>query len=62
MDWTKLKADSDNESGVAEIMISVCDKIENIVEKEKILIESAFSHFPQCSQMVIKRQNCVVKG
>ena len=42
---TKLKAFADDKSNVAKMMISLFDRVENFVEKEKMLINIIFSFF-----------------
>ena len=50
-DWSKLKAFADNKINVAEMMISLPDKIENIVGKGENADYQHFLHFPQSFQM-----------
>ena len=45
LDMTKLKAFTDNKINVAQIMISVFDRVENIVEKRRKCWLTAFSPF-----------------
>ena len=43
LDWSKLKAFVDDKINVLKMMISVFDRVENMLEKEKMLITSIFS-------------------
>ena len=52
LDWSKLKAFSDDKLKVAKIMISVFDGIENIVGKGENSGCQHFLLFPQCFQNV----------
>ena len=45
---TKLKAFADNKFSVAKIMISLFDRVENIVEKGENAGYQHFLHFPLC--------------
>ena len=45
LDWSKLEACADNNLYVAQMMIYVFDRVENIVGKKKMLVTSIFS-FP----------------
>ena len=45
LDQTKLKAFADDEVGVTKIIISVFDRVENIVGRKKLLVQ-AISPFP----------------
>ena len=47
----KLKAFAGNKINMAKMMISVFDKIENIVGKGKNAVYQHFLLFPQCFQM-----------
>ena len=66
MDQTKLKECADDKLNVTKIIISVFDRVENIVEKGEIACTSnfSFSHnvskglFPRC----VKRCHCVGMG
>ena len=68
LDLTKLKAfTDDNYFNGAEIMISVFDRVENIVGKGENAGYQHFLLFPQCflqfsSTWVFKSQDCVVKS
>ena len=48
--WSKLKAFADDKFLVAEMMISVFDRVENIVEKGENAGYQHFLLFPQCFQ------------
>ena len=50
LDWPKLKAFADDKMNVAEMMISVSDGVENIVEKGENAGYQHFLLFPQCFQ------------
>ena len=50
LDLTKFKAFTDNKLNVARIMISVSDRVENIVEKGESAGYQHFHLFPQCFQ------------
>ena len=50
LDLTKLKAFADDKINVAQMMISVFDWIENIVEKGENAGYQHFLLFPQCLQ------------
>ena len=43
LDYIKLKAFADNKTNVNQVMISVFGRVENIVEKQKILVTRSFS-------------------
>ena len=45
LDWTKLKAFADYKLNVTKMVISVFDRVENIVGKEKLFVQ-AISPFP----------------
>ena len=47
---TKLKAFADNKINVAQMMVSVLDRIENIAEKGENVGYQHFLLFPQCFQ------------
>ena len=51
LDQTKLKAYADDKLNITKMMISVFDRVENIVEKGEIACESNFSF----SHNVLKR-------
>ena len=64
--WTILKAFADNKMKIAEMMIPVFDRVENIVGKEG---NAGYQHFlllPVFSNGfflgVVKSQDCVVKS
>ena len=64
---TKLKAFADNKINVAQMMISVFDRVENIVEKWENAALQHFSPFPKmCSKGlflgVVKSWDYVVKS
>ena len=40
MDQTKLKAFADDKLNVTKMIVSVFDRVENIVEKEKLLVQA----------------------
>ena len=48
LNWTKLKACADDKQDVAKIMISVYDRVENIVGKGENAGDQHFLLFPQC--------------
>ena len=48
LDQTKLKAFADNKLNVTKMIISVFDRVENIVENGEIACTSNFSFFPHC--------------
>ena len=50
LDWSKLKAFADENLNIAQTMISVCDRVENIVENGKNVGYQHFVLFPQCFQ------------
>ena len=69
LDWSKLKAFADNNSDDAKLMISVFDKVRNIVGKGENAgyLQPAFSPFSTLFSKgfilrVIKTWDCVVKG
>ena len=47
---TKLKAFAYNKFNVAKVMISLCNSLENIVDKEENAGYQHFHLFPQCFQ------------
>ena len=49
-DWSKLKAFADNNLNVAKMMISLYDRVENIVGKGENAGYQHFLLFPQCFQ------------
>ena len=49
-DWTKFKANANAKLNVAKMMISVFDRVENIVEKGENAGYQHFLLFPQCFQ------------
>ena len=51
LDWSKLKAFADKKIKVLKKMISVFDRVENIVGKEENAGYKHFPLFPQCFQM-----------
>ena len=48
LDWSKLKAFAEDKSNVTKMIISVFDRVENIVEKGEIARYEQFLLFPQC--------------
>ena len=50
LDWSKLKAFAVKNFNIAKTMISVCDRIENIVGKGENAGYQYFLLFPQCFQ------------
>ena len=48
LDWSKLKAFAEEKSNVTKKIISVFDRVENIVEKGEIARYEQFLLFPQC--------------
>ena len=50
LDWSKWKAFADDIINVAEMMISLSDKAENIVGREENAGYQHFLLFPQCFQ------------
>ena len=48
LDWTKFKAFAENKSNIAEMMISVSDRIENVMGKGENAGYQHFLLFPQC--------------
>ena len=48
--WTKLKAFADDKVNVAQMMISVFDRVENNVRKGENAGYQHFLLFPQCFQ------------
>ena len=66
LDVTKLKAFADDKINVAQKMVSVFDRIENIVGKGENAGYHHFLLFPQCFQDiflgVVKSRDCVVKS
>ena len=52
LDWTKLKAFTEDKLNVDEIMISGFDNVENIVGKGENAGYQHFPFFPQCFQKV----------
>ena len=61
LDWTKLKAFADDKVNVAEMMISLFDRIENTVGKEENAGFQHFLLFPVFSKTFFCR-DCVVKS
>ena len=55
LDETKLEAFADDKLNVTKMIISLFDRVENIVRKEKILVTSIFLLFPQCFLSTPKR-------
>ena len=67
LDQTKLKAFADDKLNVTKIIISVFDRVENIVGKGEIACTSYFSFFPQCFSKGffprrVERCHCVEMG
>ena len=67
--WTrpKLKVFADDKSNVTKMIISVFDRVENIVGKGEIAYTSNFSFFPQCFQKglfptPVRKCHCVGMG
>ena len=50
VDWSKFKAFANGKLNVVRIMISVSDRVENIVGKGENAGSQHFLLFPQCSQ------------
>ena len=50
LDWPKLKPLADDKINVAETMISLSERVENIVEKGENAGYQHFLLFPQCFQ------------
>ena len=50
VDWSKLKAFEDDKINVAEMMVSLSDRIENIVGNRENAVYQHFLLFPQCFQ------------
>ena len=48
LDWSKLKAFADDEINVAEMMISLSDRVKDIVGKGENAGYQQFLLFPQC--------------
>ena len=48
VDWPKLKALADDKIDVTEMMMSLSDRVENIVGKEENAGYQHFLLFPQC--------------
>ena len=47
LDWSKLKAFADENFNIAKTVISVCDRVENIVGKGENVCYQHFLLFPQ---------------
>ena len=67
LDWFKLKAFADDKVNIAEIIISLSNRVENIVGKGENAGFQHFLIFPQCFQKplffrVFESQDCVVKS
>ena len=67
LDVTKLKAFADDKMNVAQMMISVFDRMENIVGKGENAGYQHFLLFPQCFQKAsllgfVKSRDCVAKS
>ena len=68
LDIIKLKAFADDKINVGQMMISVYDRVQNIVEKGQNADNQHFLHFPEHFQYlgfflgVNKSQDCVVKS
>ena len=67
LDWTKLKAFADNKINVAEMMIFLSDRVENIVGKGENAGFQHFLLFPQYFQKgfffrIVKSRGCVAKS
>ena len=48
LDWSKLKAFADDKMNVAQVMIPIFDRVENIVRKGENAGYQHFLLFPQC--------------
>ena len=55
LDWSKLKAFADNKIKVAKMMISVFNRVENIVGKGENAGYQHFLLFPQCFQKLVSQ-------
>ena len=67
LDCSKLKAFADNNLYIAQMMIYVFDRVENIVEKGKKCWLPAFSPFPTMFSIALfirvsQSRDCVVKS
>ena len=67
LDVTRLRAFADDKIDLAQMMISVFDKVENIVGKGENAGYQHFLLFPQCFQKasslgVVKSRDCVVES
>ena len=67
LDWSKLKAFADDKSNATKMIISVFDRVENIVEKGKIARYKSISPFPTVFlkglfPRGVKRCHCVGMG
>ena len=61
LDQTKLKAFADNKLNVTKVIISVFDRVENIVGKRRNCLYKQFLLFPQCFQKASFPKNCKKK-
>ena len=66
LDWSKFKAFADDKINVAEMMIFLSDRVENIVGKRRKCWLPVFSQFPTMFSKafffrVVKSRDCVVK-
>ena len=59
LDWSKFKVFAEDKLNVARIMISVSDRVENIVGKGEMLVTSTFS-FPTMFSKGFFQKDCVV--
>ena len=60
LDWSKFKAFADDKLNVARIMISVSDRVRNIVGKGENAGYQHFLLFPQCFLKGFFQKDCVV--
>ena len=67
LDWFKMKALADDKVNIAEIIISLSNRVENIVRKGENAGFQHFSHFPTMFSKalffrIVKSRDCVVKS
>ena len=62
LDYFKLKAFADNKLNVAKMMISPCDRAENIVKKGQNTGYQHFLLFPQCFQKASSKGSLKVRN
>ena len=60
--WTKFKAFADDKLNTAEVMFSDCNRIENIMEKEKKLVPSNFLLLPKCFPQYFQKPSSSFKS